>query len=480
MNASILVIDDEPAICVALQRLLGGAGFHVDAAESGPRAQEMLRQGAYQLVITDLTLEPMSGLEILAWIQQHFGRETRGEVETGGDGATRPAVIMITAYGSERTAVEAMKLGAVDYLPKPFDNDELVMVVRRVLEEGRLRRQLEQLQDEVGERYRFHNLIGRSAAMQAVFERIRKVADTDLTVLIRGPSGTGKELVANAIHYNSPRRRRPLIKVNCAAFSRELVESELFGHEQGAFTGATRARQGKFEAADGGTLFLDEIGDMSLETQAKVLRVLQEKSFERVGGNRTLQVDVRVLAATNHDLETRIDDGAFRRDLFYRLNVVPVELPSLKQRQGDLPLLVDHFLDKASRRLDRPRRGVDSEALRILLEHGWEGNVRELEHAIEHAVALAGGDVITPADLPTSLLRCSPSASMTADLPQDFPRDFKRAKEHMIASFERDFVCAALRRHGGNITRAAEDMGMYRQHLQMKLGKLGIDPKDFR
>lgn len=216
MNASILVIDDEPAICVALQRLLGGAGFHVDTADSGPRAQEMLRQGAYQLVITDLTLEPMSGLEILAWIQQHYG-DAAGSV---GGASPRPAVIMITAYGSERTAVEAMKLGAVDYLPKPFDNDELVMVVRRVLEEGRLRQQLEQLQDEVGERYRFHNLIGRSAAMQAVFERIRKVADTDLTVLIRGPSGTGKELVANAIHYNSPRRRRPLVKVNCAAFSR--------------------------------------------------------------------------------------------------------------------------------------------------------------------------------------------------------------------------------------------------------------------
>jgi DNA-binding NtrC family response regulator len=241
------------------------------------------------------------------------------------------AVIMITAYGSEKIAVEAMKLGAADYIPKPFDNDELELVVDRVFEGMALRRDLRRLQAQVANTYQFENIIGKSAAMQGVFDVVRKVADTDLTVLIRGPSGTGKELVANALHYNSPRRTKPLIKVNCAAFSRELVESELFGHEKGAFTGAITSREGKFEIADGGTLFLDEIGDMSLETQAKILRVLQEREFERVGGNRTIKVDVRILAATNQDLETKVAGGGFREDLYYRLKVVAIVLPALRR-----------------------------------------------------------------------------------------------------------------------------------------------------
>src|SRR6516162_46760 len=242
---------------------------------------------------------------------------------------------MITAYGSERTAVEAMKLGAADYVPKPFDNDELELVVERVLDGLALRRDFARLQEQVTDAHRFERIVGKSPAMQRVFDVIRKVADTDLTVLIRGPSGTGKELVANAIHHRSPRHARPLIKVNCAAFSRELVESELFGHEKGAFTGATTTREGKFEIADGGTLFLDEIGDMGLETQAKILRVLQERELERVGGNRTIKVDVRVLAATNQDLETKVKSGTFRGDLYYRLNVVSVVLPALRERPED-------------------------------------------------------------------------------------------------------------------------------------------------
>ncbi len=466
MIARILVVDDEPVIRVALERLLGGCGYEVDTAASGQEAIEQLAERTYQLVITDLTLEPISGMELRAHI-----RETR---ETTG--APAPPVIMITAYGSERTAVEAMKQGAVDYLPKPFDNDELVLMVRRVLEEGRLRRELDQLREQVGERFGFHRIVGRSPAMSRVFERIRKVADTDLTVLIRGASGTGKELVAGAIHYNSPRRRRPLVTVNCAAFSRELVDSELFGHEQGAFTGATRSHQGKFELADGGTLFLDEIGDMSLETQAKVLRVLQEKRFERVGGNRTLSVDVRILAATNQDLEARIEAGEFRRDLYYRLDVVTIELPPLGERPEDLPLLIDHFLEKAAQRLSRPRKALSNAAARALVDHTWTGNVRELEHAIEQGVALAGGDQIELDDLPAAITRGARSVSS----PIASTRDFKAAKEHLIESFEREFLTDALRRHGGNITHAAQEMGMYRQQLQTKLTKLGIEPKSFR
>ncbi len=462
MRASILVVDDEPAICVALERLLGGRGCAVTTAASGEEAVRQLEQRRFDLVITDLTLEPMSGMELLAWI--------RDNADEGGP----PPVLMITAYGSERTAVEAMKHGAVDYLPKPYDNDELVMVVERALEEARLRRDLDLFREEVGERYRFHNILGRSKAMQDVFARIRKVADTDLTVLIRGPSGTGKELVANALHYNSDRRRRPLVKVNCAAFSRELVESELFGHEQGAFTGATRSRQGKFELADGGSLLLDEIGDMSLETQAKVLRVLQEQTFERVGGNRTLHVDVRVLAATNQDLEALIEAGKFRRDLYYRLNVVPIELPALDQRREDIPLLIDHFSTKVAERLGRPHRSLSNAALRALVEHPWEGNVRELEHAIEHAVALADGDEIGIEDLPAAI-RCGSQLVKTAT-----SGNFKDAKQQVVVAFERQFFTTALERHHGNVTRAAEEVGMYRQHLQVKLGKLGIDPADFR
>ncbi|TMA99626.1 MAG: sigma-54-dependent Fis family transcriptional regulator, partial [Deltaproteobacteria bacterium] len=321
MKGRILIVDDERAICLAIQRLLAGRGHEVETALSAEEALEKLGRAAYHLVITDLTLPRLSGMDLLRSIRER---------------TPETAVIMITAHGSERAAVEAMKLGAADYLPKPFDNDELELIVDRALEGVALRRDFRLLQEKVTDAYRFEHMIGQSPAMQRVFDVIRKVADTDLTVLIRGPSGTGKELVANALHYNSPRRAKPLVKVNCAAFSRELVESELFGHEKGAFTGAVGTREGKFEVADGGSLFLDEIGDMPLETQAKILRVLQEREFERVGGNRTLRIDVRVLAATNQDLEAKVKAGTFREDLYYRLNVVAVVLPSLRDRPEDL------------------------------------------------------------------------------------------------------------------------------------------------
>ena len=342
MTARILVVDDERAIGIALQRLLTGRGHAVDVARSVEEAVAALGKERFHLVVTDLGLGTGSGMDVLRWIREHV---------------PETAVIMITAYGSERTAVEAMKLGAADYLPKPFDNDELALVVERVLEGLALRRDFARLQEQVTEAHRFESIIGKSPAMQKVFDVVRKVADTELTVLIRGPSGTGKELVANAIHYNSPRRRKAFVKVNCAAVARELVESELFGHERGAFTGAVATREGKFEAADGGTLFLDEVGDMPLETQAKILRALQEREVERVGGNRPLKVDVRVVAATNQDLERKIRDGTFREDLYYRLNVVGIVLPALGERVEDLPLLIEHFLTTTATRLKRePKR----------------------------------------------------------------------------------------------------------------------------
>ena len=462
MSPAILVVDDERAIGIAIQRLLAARGYEVETALSGEDAVEKLASGSYQLVITDLNLKGITGMEVL-----------RAAKERSPDSA----VIMITAFGSEKIAVEAMKAGATDYLPKPFDNDELELVVERVLEGVSLRRDLKLLREQVAERHGLERLVGKSAAMQRVFDVIRKVADTDLTVLIRGPSGTGKELVANAIHQRSPRHARPLIKVNCAAFSRELVESELFGHEKGAFTGATTTREGKFEIADGGSLLLDEIGDMALETQAKILRVLQERELERVGGNRTIKVDVRILAATNQDLETKVRDGTFRQDLYYRLNVVSVVLPALRERPEDLPLLIESFLGAAASRLGRPPRPLEPRAYRALLAHEWPGNVRELEHELEQAVALASGEQIELGDLPAAVQDRQDPRPGDDEGP---PGSFRDAKQRVIERFERQFITKALSRHLGNISKAAEDMGMYRQHLQLKLADYGIDAEQFR
>jgi DNA-binding NtrC family response regulator len=466
MKGSILVVDDERTICIAIQRLLKGRGYDVSTASSGEEAIQALQETPHHLVITDLSLREMTGLDVLRWVKEE---------------APETAVIVITAYGSEKIAVEAMKLGAVDYLPKPFDNDEMELVVDRVFEELILRRDLRAFQEQAADTYRFENIIGKSAAMQRVFDVIRKVANTDLTILIRGPSGTGKELVANAVHYNSPRRNKPLIKVNCAAFSRELVESELFGHEKGAFTGAVAAREGKFEIADGGTLFLDEIGDMGIETQAKILRVLQEKELERVGGNKTLKVDVRILAATNQDLEAKVKDGSFREDLYYRLNVVPITLPPLRERPEDIPILIDHFLRTVSRRLDKPGVTLSRDAYRVMLASEWKGNVRELEHALEQAVALASDTEIQPEDLPV-LVRstATPATILSSPATATAVSTFKEAKQQVVERFERQFIADALTRHQGNISKAAEELGMYRQHLQTKLGEYGIDAAVYR
>jgi DNA-binding NtrC family response regulator len=327
------------------------------------------------------------------------------------------------------------------------------------------RRLLEQVQGAFG----FEQIVGPSPAMRRLFGTIDKFADTDVTVLVRGGSGTGKELVANALHYRSPRRTKPLVKMNCAALNRELVESELFGHERGAFTGATARREGKFEAADGGTLFLDEVGDMPLETQAKLLRALQEKEFERVGGNASIKVDVRVIAATNQDLEAGVKAGRFREDLYYRLRVVELAIPPLAERREDIPLLIDHFLKEAAARFNRELKPLTGEALRACLTEPWKGNVRQLRSAVEQALLLAPGAEIGPADL---FGRAAGSDGTPA--PAAPSGSFREAKERVVETFERDFLTQALRRHGGNITRAAEELGMHRQNLQQKMRELGI------
>jgi DNA-binding NtrC family response regulator len=451
MNETVLIVDDERSIRVGLKGLLAREGYEVSTAESGEEALRLLHHSPVDLVLTDLRMPGLDGVSLLRKIKEQ-------QAET--------LVVMMTAYGSEKIAVEAMKAGAHDYIVKPFDNDEVKLLVRQALEQLALRRQVQHLRERLDAAFRFENILGTSPAMQRVFDIVKKVAATDLTVLITGESGTGKELIANALHQNSPRKGQPFIKVNCAAMARELVESELFGHEKGAFTGAIAAREGKFEAADGGTIFLDEIGDMGGETQAKVLRVLQEREFERVGGNRTIKVDVRVIAATNRNLQKMMQEGKFREDLFYRLNVVQIPLLSLRERREDIPLLATHFLTEVADRYGRGPMTLSPDAYGVLLSAPWPGNVRELKNTIEEAAVLSPGPEIQVTDL-----RIGQQIRMTDPTP---PGSFKEAKQHVVEAFERDFINRALRRHQGNITRTAEEMGLHRQQLQQKIRELGL------
>jgi DNA-binding NtrC family response regulator len=457
----ILVVEDERAIQLALSGLLRRQGYEVDVAGSGDEAISAVRAIAFDLVLTDLSLgRGADGMDVL-----RAARKLRPEC----------AVVMITAHGSEAIAVEAMKSGAEDYVPKPFDNDEIRLVVRRALDRTRLERENRLLREQIQKQYGFENLIGVGRAMQRVFETVQKVAETDLTVLIRGDSGTGKELVAQALHNRSSRKNRPFVAVNCAAISRELVESELFGHEKGAFTGADARRVGRFEAADGGTIFLDEIGDMAPETQAKVLRVLQERSFERVGGARPIEVDVRVIAATHRNLAGDVKLDRFREDLYYRLKVVEIELPPLRERSEDVPALAQRFLEHVTERLGLEKKRFGESALARLMRHSWPGNVRELENAIEQAAVLGSGATIEEADLNLGEEEAAASAGL-GDLEG---LAFGDAKKHAVEKFERAYLLKALRRSGGNISRAAESIGMVRQSLQQKIRDLGLRSEDW-
>jgi len=459
MPGRILVVDDEKAMLLALKGLLSKEGYQVETAANGAEGLRAIETGSFHVVLTDLSMNGVGGMQVLEHARR-FDPDL--------------AVIMITAHGSEKIAVQAMKLGAADYVPKPFDNDELRVIVRRVMETVLLRRDHRRLLDQVSDTFGFEQIVGRSPAMRRLFETIDKIADTDVTVLVRGASGTGKELVANALHYRSPRRAKPLVKMNCAALSQERVESELFGHERGAFTGAIARREGKFEAADGGTLFLDEVGDMPLETQAKLLRAIQEKEVERVGGNTSIRVDVRLIAATNQDLEAGVRAGRFREDLYYRLRVVELVIPPLAERREDIPLLVDRFLKDAVGRFGREVKPLTGEALRACLTHPWKGNVRELRSAVEQALLLSPGPEITPADL----FNRPPAADAAPLAAPIAPASFREAKERVVEAFEREYLVDALRRHGGNITKAAEDIGMHRQNLQQKMRELGISAED--
>jgi len=455
-DEKILVVDDDRLTAEALRNNLEIEGYKAQTAGSPPDALAMLAKSAYGVVISDLRMAEMSGVELCDEIR-HLYPDTD--------------VIILTAYGTIENAVEAVKRGAYDYLTKPVDPDRLVAILRRILELHRLRDENRALREQIQAERRATRLIGSSPKMIEVLETIRTVAPTDSTVLVRGESGTGKELVASAIHQRSRRARQPLIKVNCAAIPETLLEDELFGHERGAFTGAHTQRKGRFEAAHRGTIFLDEIAEMSPALQAKLLRALQEREFERVGGTETIPVDVRVVASTNQNLEQAVRDGSFREELYYRVNVVPILLPPLRERREDILVLANHFLERFAARTSKPFKGIASGAQKKLLAYNWPGNVRELENCIERAVVMAQGDIIGADDI-----ALNPDITRLAH--DDFASQLVQ-EGFSIEDFERKLIEASLRKTGGNQSRAAEYLGLTRRTLQYRIEKYNIRvPKD--
>jgi len=467
----ILIVDDEESVRWALRKALERAAYQVDLAADGRAGLQAAEDPGVDLVFLDVRLPGRDGLDVLREI-----RKRRPDLP----------IIMMTAYGTLQVAVEAMKLGAYDYIGKPFDMDEVLLVVEKALEAQSLAQEVARLRQGVEERFDLGGIVGGSPAMQQIFKAVGKVAGTDLTVLLRGESGTGKELIIRAVHENSRRKGRPFVPVNCAAIPRELLESELFGHERGAFTGAVSARRGRFEQAEGGTIFLDEVGDMDLSLQTKLLRVLQERRIERLGGEGSIPVDVRIVAATNQDLEAAVARRAFREDLFYRLNVVTIHLPPLRDRREDIPALVSHFLAAFAQEQHAPPKVFSPEATPLMLAYGWPGNVRELENVVKRAAALATTSLILPDHLPDGI-RSHAAAQEAGAGAETFPTEWIRAElarlqgsmdgrlhDHFIACVERPLLELVLRRAGGNQVKAADLLGINRNTLRKRIRELGI------
>lgn len=457
----ILVVDDERAVRFSLSELFEADGHDVRLAEHAPEALAILEGWPADLVLTDLRMPAMDGLALL------------GEVRTRHPGIV---VALITAHGDERVAVDALKQGAFDYLPKPFDNEEARALVGRARELLALRRENERLREELADRH--GSLIGSSSAMRAIYTMIRRAGPTDATVLITGESGTGKELVARALHAASRRAKRAFVALNCSALPGELVESELFGHAKGSFTGADRDRQGLFEAADGGTVFLDEVGDLAKESQAKLLRALEERRVTRVGETREREVDVRLLAATNRSLDALEDGTGFRDDLLYRLRVIQIDVPPLRERREDIVPLAVHFIERLADHHERDIRTLAEDARRALLAHDWPGNVRELRNALERAVVLADGPEIRATDLPDTVQGGTQAPTPDASPAALVGLDYASARRRARMAFDRAFLGAALERHDGNVTRTAEALGMHRQSLQKLLKRAGVRRTD--
>ncbi|NLI78165.1 MAG: sigma-54-dependent Fis family transcriptional regulator [Candidatus Riflebacteria bacterium] len=458
---AILLVDDEAPVLYTLATVLKREGYAIETASSAREALDKLAAKPADLVISDVNMPGESGLDLLDALRKR-------DPET--------LVIMITAFGSEAIAVDAMKRGAYDYLPKPFANDDLKITVRRALEKVSLRKENDFLRQQLHGRQGMQAIIGSSEGMQRVYDLIERVAPNDVTVLITGESGTGKELVAHAIHSLSTRKDGAFIRVNCAALPETLIESELFGFERGAFSGALARRLGKFELADRGTIFLDEIGDMSVATQTKILRILQEKEFERLGGQHVIKVDTRVLAATNRDLTKAIRDGTFREDLFYRLNVVNIQIPPLRDRLSDLPALVEHFGNRFAEKLGKPVRTYSPAFMSRLLQHHWPGNVRELQNLIERVIIL-DDETVLPAQTRANG-RPGSGTTEVAGIDGLLGLPYKDAKENLLRTFEKRYFENLLGRARGNISKVARLAGMHRKNLYLKLKDLDLIRKD--
>ena len=455
-RGSLLVVDDESTQREMLSSILTRAGFNVSTAATAEEALDRLGQETFELLLTDQRMPGMDGLTLL-----DRARAIRSDLP----------VVLMTAYGSVSAAVSAMKRGASDYLTKPFEKEELLLVVERALRQRRLEDEVVSLRGALKERYRLGNIIGTSPGMQEVFSLVERVAHTDVPVLIQGESGTGKELIARALHENSPRTAGPFVALNCAAVPEGLLESEFFGHERGAFTGAHRSHAGRFEQARGGTLFLDEIGAMRFDLQAKLLRAIQEKEIQRLGSSGTISVDARLVAATCDDLEEAVRRKTFRDDLYYRLNVVPIHLPPLRERREDVPLLVDHFLSSATKKFSREPLGAIPEVLDRLQDYTWPGNVRELENCVERMVVLSRSSRLSLDDLPPAI-RKGPEAQEGAAAGLDLP-----AGGVSLAELEKRFIRQALRRCHGRLRPAAQLLGISYKTLQYRVRKHGLEPE---
>ena len=457
MNETILVVDDEKNIRTALAGILEDEGYRPIFAKDGLEALDMAKKENPDLVLLDIWMPRLDGLEALQALREFHPRLT---------------VVMMSGHGTIETAVKSTKLGAYDFIEKPLSLEKVLVTVKNGLDVGRLKAENDTLRTVA---FKGHDMVGKTPAILQLQEQVRRVAATNASVLITGENGTGKELVARAIHHWSPRKEKPFVEINCAAIPEELIESELFGHEKGAFTGAVAQKKGKFDLADGGTIFLDEIGDMSLKTQAKVLRILQERTFERVGGTKTIEVDVRIVAATNKDLPGEIRTGNFREDLFYRLNVVPFTVPPLRERRDDIPLLVEHFLAIFAKREGQERKRMLPETVEILKGYDWPGNVRELRNIIERLVIMTPGKVITPDQVPDSI--GSPTASREGHGHHPGGALEMNSLREAREEFEREFIIQKLEENGWNISRTAEAIELERSNLYRKMKSYGIEAK---
>lgn len=458
-NTQILVIDDEAHNRQALTMLLSHSGYQVESAVTGEEALDIMQKKPFEIIITDLFLPGVSGIDILKRVKED---------------SPYTNVILITGNASAETAVEAMKEGAFDYITKPFNFEKLKVIVAKAVEKSRLVAENLYLRQQLRGKYKFDNIIGNSLPMQQVFSRLERIVNTDSTILILGESGTGKELVAKAIHYNSPRKDQPFIAINCGAIPADLLESELFGHAKGAFTGAVSEKAGKFEAADKGTIFLDEIGTMPMHLQMKLLRVLQEQEIERIGTTRKVKLNVRVVSATNADLENQVKKGHFREDLYYRLNVIPIQLPPLRERREDIALLARNFLQKFCQEMNRPLMSISPEAMTALENYPWPGNVRELENQMERTVALSDGEIIEPRDLPPYICGDSEHDSAATKAAPRVTESGVNMPE-IIGSIERAMILEALDLSKGVKARAANLLHINRTTLVEKIKRLKIE-----